>query len=284
MFEALPAPTQTIFQQLLTTYERGALAQTYLLYGADAALPKEALLELACTLLSASTEGRLDEATTRKYVLNGLHPHCLYVAPEEAGKEITAEQARQVNLFLQTTPAFPSWRVVFLHPADKLNTAASNILLKNMEELPEKTTLFLVTPSLYNIKKTILSRTQKLFVPAPQASMKNYVETQPWAQEVVQKVGEVLKGAPLPGSEEQKSWAAPERFPFFLEVVKYGLYQNVLRALAVKTENGQKELRSLLALSERVADFITRTQDRALNEGHIVLALWILLTPQEKHF
>lgn len=279
MFDTLSPPTQAVFQQLLTTHRQGKLAQAYLLYGAEIALPKEALLGLASALISASPESETDEAITRKYVLNGLHPHCLYVEPEEMGKDIAAEQARQVNLFLQTTPALPCWRIVILQPADRLNTAASNILLKNMEELPEKTTIFLVTSSLYKIKKTVMSRTQKIFIPSPQASLQAYIDTQPWAQEVFRKVQDVLKGAPLPDSEQQKSCTVPEHFAYFPEIIKHGLYQQILQTLAVKTELGRKQLVALLATFERVTDFVARTQDRALSEAHVVLALWLLLSP-----
>lgn len=56
-------------------------------------------------------------------------------------------------------------KVLIVWNAQKLNTAASNKLLKFLEEPPEKTTILLLAPSTQDLLPTILSRTQLIKVP-----------------------------------------------------------------------------------------------------------------------
>ncbi len=58
-------------------------------------------------------------------------------------------------------------RVILLYPAEALNAAAANALLKTLEEPPADTVFLLVTNSLDRLLPTILSRCRKFPLPMP---------------------------------------------------------------------------------------------------------------------
>lgn len=273
MFSTFPKALAGVFEQFVAFQAAGRLAQAYLLYGAAQAIPEEVLLTLASALLAPNSS--LGFEATLRYVQGGLHPNFFDLKPEEDAQEISAEQARKLNLFLQTTSGFPGWRVVFIRPADRLNTAAANILLKNMEELPQKTTIFLVSDSLYKIKKTVLSRTQKVFVPAPQASLEANIATQPWAQAVLKTLDSVMAGGKLP--EVPKDSLTPEKVELLPEILKHGLHQRALQNLATSPDPCP-----WIAAYERISDFVNAAKGKALSDAHFVLALWVLLSPSQQ--
>lgn len=278
MFESLPVPTAKVFSQFLEYYKTRKLAQVYLLYGPSNALPQEAWLQLAGAILADEEGGGISASTATSYVRKGLHPNFFYLCPEEGEKDITAEQARRLNSFLQTTPALPGWRVVIIQPAEGLNIAASNILLKNMEELPPKTTIFLISESLYKIKKTILSRAQKVFIPSESPSLESYVAENSWTQDVLKSVRTVAAGGSLPGVDDQKALAEPEKLVYFPEVIKYGLHRMVMDQLSQNTCDAQTC--EYLSAYERVADFVDAAKGKSLSDAHFILAVWTLLSPQ----
>jgi DNA polymerase-3 subunit delta' len=55
------------------------------------------------------------------------------------------------------------WKIFVIDPAEKMNVAAANSLLKTLEEPPENTIIILVAKHKETIPKTIVSRSQVLF-------------------------------------------------------------------------------------------------------------------------
>jgi DNA polymerase-3 subunit delta' len=86
----------------------------------------------------------------------------LHYITDEDGKEISVETVRNLNNFLNQTPAEGGWRVVIIDGADKLNRNASNALLKRLEEPPQKTVFMLTTSFPGRLLTTIRSRCQVL--------------------------------------------------------------------------------------------------------------------------
>ncbi|GGC02261.1 DNA polymerase III subunit delta' [Oxalicibacterium flavum] len=88
-------------------------------------------------------------------------------------KEIKIDQVRALGDFMNISTHRSGMRVVLLHPAEALNTAAANSLLKMLEEPPPNTTFLLVSNSLDRLLPTILSRCRKfaLSMPAREAAL-----------------------------------------------------------------------------------------------------------------
>jgi len=96
----------------------------------------------------------------------GTHPDFLRICPEKEGKPISVDQARAVGEFLTLKSHHDVGRVVLLTPAETMNTAAANSLLKTLEEPPPESLLILVTSNPGMLLATIRSRCQQFgFVP-----------------------------------------------------------------------------------------------------------------------
>jgi len=82
-------------------------------------------------------------------------------------KEIKIDQIRALAGFLNISTHRRGRRVVLLYPAEALNTAAANSLLKMLEEPPADTVFLLVSDGIDRLLPTILSRCRKFALPTP---------------------------------------------------------------------------------------------------------------------
>ena len=98
------------------------------------------------------------------------HPDAFFVGhvlnekanPQKMRTEIVIEQIREVSEKLALTPQYGGAQVVVVDPADAVNHAASNALLKTLEEPQPGRYLWLVTAYPSRLPATIRSRCQKL--------------------------------------------------------------------------------------------------------------------------
>ena len=97
----------------------------------------------ACSLLSA-----------------GTHPDFFDVKPEESGKPIKIDQIRKLCTDVAKTSQQGGWKVVVIAPAEAMNIAASNALLKSLEEPEANTLMILVCYRLSHVPTTVRSRCQ----------------------------------------------------------------------------------------------------------------------------
>lgn len=83
--------------------------------------------------------------------------------------EIRVEDAQEIVKSLSLKSLEGSYKIMIIWMADKMNIAASNKLLKLLEEPTDKTVFILITENVENIIQTILSRCQVLqFNPLPE--------------------------------------------------------------------------------------------------------------------
>ncbi len=117
-----------------------------------------------CTQVTAAPCG---QCLACRRVLARQHPDLLMVVPEEAGRQLRIEQVRELGAELSLTSHAGGYKVGILSPADALNRFAANALLKTLEEPQPRTLLVLVVSQPSRLPPTILSRCQRLKVPAP---------------------------------------------------------------------------------------------------------------------
>jgi DNA polymerase III subunit delta' len=96
-----------------------------------------------------------------------LHPDWMSVRPMDESRQIRIEQVRELGQELALTSHQGGYKVGVLSPADLLNRFAANALLKTLEEPPSRTVLILVATQPSRLPATILSRCQRIRVPAP---------------------------------------------------------------------------------------------------------------------
>lgn len=147
----------------------------------------------------------------------GTHPDWLYLTLEEKetregevrmATEITVDQARQAVEFAQLSSYRGGRRLILIDPADDLNRAAANALLKVLEEPPLNTVFLLVSHQVRRLLPTLRSRChrQEIGLPDP-------VLATAWLKQ--QGVGQpetrlaMAGGSPLAALEwdEEETWA-----------------------------------------------------------------------------
>ncbi len=113
----------------------------------------------------------------------GSHPNLLHLTrpwDQKAKKfktRLTVDEIRQTVPFFGTSRGETGWRVTIVDPADDMNAAASNALLKILEEPPERSLFFIVSHSPAKILPTIRSRCQKLVMEAlPESDLVEVLE------------------------------------------------------------------------------------------------------------
>ena len=95
------------------------------------------------------------------------HPDLTLVAPIEESRQIRIEQLRDLAAELALTSHAGGYKAGVITPADSMNRFAANALLKTLEEPPARTLLVLVASQPSRLPPTVLSRCQRITVPAP---------------------------------------------------------------------------------------------------------------------
>lgn len=97
----------------------------------------------------------------------GYHPDLIRVTTADKSRQIRVDSIRQVNTFVSQTAQQGGSRVIHIKPAELMNVAASNALLKSLEE-PGSRTLFILESSVPSrLLATIRSRCQAWNFPTP---------------------------------------------------------------------------------------------------------------------
>lgn len=84
--------------------------------------------------------------------------------------EIVVDQIRELSARLATSSQFGGWQIASIDPADAMNAAAANALLKTLEEPASQTMLVLVADAPWRMPATIRSRCQRIDFPLPAQS------------------------------------------------------------------------------------------------------------------
>lgn len=155
------------------------------------------------------------------WLSEGSHPDFKILTPEQDAEpeegiasakktkkktQISVAQIRELANFLNLSSHQNSGlRIVLIHPAETLNLASANALLKMLEEPAVGVIFILVTHQVQHLLPTILSRCQKISMPTPTVA-----ESLTWLKEQgVQNAGEQLAyfdGSPLKVLNEQSQF------------------------------------------------------------------------------
>ena len=86
---------------------------------------------------------------------------------KSASQQIGIEQIRKLDDFVYLTGHQGGYKIVLIYPAETMNAAAANALLKKLEEPPENVLFILVTHQAQHLLSTVRSRCQQLAMPLP---------------------------------------------------------------------------------------------------------------------
>lgn len=150
---------------------RGRLSHSLLLAGDDPEGLSAAGLALADRLLSRGGAQALRPSPDR-------HPDCFQIRPAGRSRLITVDSVRDLVSRVNVSATLSKHKVVIMHDAERMNNAASNILLKTLEEPPAGTTILLLTARPYSLLPTIRSRVLHFRFPG----MASELKTEGWSK------------------------------------------------------------------------------------------------------
>ena len=175
----IPVPwSEENWRQLMRRRSRGTLPHALLLCGPQGLGKREFADAFADALLcqQAHDDGSACGACRACLLLaGGSHPDRVRVGIElrDDGKprtEITVEQIRILSERLSLTAQFGGFQIASIDPADQMNHAASNALLKTLEEPTPATLIMLIADQPARLSATIRSRCQRVEFRVPPAA------------------------------------------------------------------------------------------------------------------
>ena len=201
------------------------LPHAYLFYGAEGLGRFKTALTLAQALLCRESEGDSCGACSAcKRVAKENHPDVIVVRPEsrKGAKEwiidpdlgtIRIEQIREFQRWIAVRAFEGGWKVGIFEGADKMNQAASNALLKTLEEPPPASLLILVSPTRTQLLPTIVSRCQPVhFGPLPQEDLEAFLsERREFPKEGLSLVSALSGGSPGKALQMDPQWVTEVR-------------------------------------------------------------------------
>ncbi len=159
----------------LAAWRAGRLGHAQLLCGPES-LGKRAVADaLAARLLceTDTTSPTCGECRGCRLRLAGTHPDLRVLTfevnenTEKLRKELVVDQVRSLGQSMQLTAQRGGAQVVLIDPADALNTASANALLKTLEEPASNRYLLLISAQPQQLAATIRSRCQRIEFATP---------------------------------------------------------------------------------------------------------------------
>jgi DNA polymerase-3 subunit delta' len=186
---ALPLPWQgDVWQRLAQARQQQRLAHALLLTGVPGIGKQRFAEALAQSLLCQSPDVLTGYACgqCRHCVLYqaGSHPDIKRIGFEvskttgKLSRMITIDQIRDWVAGQGQTANLGDWKISIIEPAEQMNTASANALLKFLEEPTPGTLLILISPMPGALLPTVRSRCQQLPLPIPQSA-----EASSWLQQ-----------------------------------------------------------------------------------------------------
>ena len=130
---------------------------------------------LAMLLLCQVPDAPCGTCATCHLLQAGTHPDLQIICPETKNGTIKIDQIRVLQDTVYLSPKCGHRRVILIDPADKMNVASANALLKILEEPPPTVYFILVAEQLGTLPATILSRCQHMVFPDTLLTSSNYL-------------------------------------------------------------------------------------------------------------
>ncbi|WPC33816.1 MULTISPECIES: DNA polymerase III subunit delta' C-terminal domain-containing protein [Acinetobacter] len=189
--------------------------------------------------LNRQPKGPCGECGSCQWLKADTHPNYVYISTDEDNKKqnakIKIEKIRDLLPFVQQT--VDGWRVIVIEPAEALNIASSNALLKTLEEPGENIVIILLADHYLKLPATIRSRLQHFALDRiSSAQFSEYVEAQlPEAGSSQQQLLMNLSNQmPLQAIEVAQSSWLPLRQEFMEDWKKLVIQKNMPMAIATK--------------------------------------------------
>lgn len=154
---------------LLNNYRQHKLHHAILLHGKKGIGKASFAREFALEILQNSVAGNSSENSKQNFSSNSFnkpnHPDLFLIEKLENKRDIVVDQIRKIADFSNQTSAISREKFIIIDAADDLNRAASNALLKILEEPHPHNFLILISHNPSKLLATIKSRCQLVKIP-----------------------------------------------------------------------------------------------------------------------
>lgn len=155
------------WEKCITTLHQDKLPHALLISGSAGLGKSEFAVALAQKILCSKKELRVcGQCHSCQWFAANSHPDYWDIAPEEDKKQISIAQIRDLTEALGKT-GYGHYQVVVIHPAEAMNRAAANALLKTLEEPSGNVVILLVCNRPAGLLPTIRSRCQEIRIQPP---------------------------------------------------------------------------------------------------------------------
>jgi len=165
---------QMHWQRFLNSVEGARLPHAILLTGASGLGKRHFANRLAANLLcdAPSASGwPCGKCRGCQLLSAGTHPDLNPIEPEEPGKAIKIDSIRAFVQKEVLTSQLSGYKVIIIEPADALNVAAANSLLKTLEEPVAHTVMLLISDQPAKLPATIRSRCSQFQFAKPEEGL-----------------------------------------------------------------------------------------------------------------
>jgi len=190
---------QSSWDKFVSARSKNHLPHALLISGTEATgkldFAKKIVTSLLCT--SPINNQACQKCNSCKTYQSGANPDYMNIELLEGKQQISVDQIRQLTEFISYTRSFEAYRVILLHPVERMNNNAANSLLKSLEEPANNTVIILVSSNLGRIIPTIKSRCQLLVLPSPSKEQAIEWIKQQSASKNPEELLEMANGQPL---------------------------------------------------------------------------------------
>src|SRR5690625_1868383 len=159
-----------VWERLQSRLQDGSMPHALLMTGLPGLGKRTLAFELAAAMLctAPTSAGFSCEACLScRLLAQSAHPDFFTVELEEGRRQIVIDQIRALSERLTLSSQYGSYRIGLIDPADQMNSAAANALLKTLEEPPEGVILMLTAARPSRLPATIRSRCQQVQLTPP---------------------------------------------------------------------------------------------------------------------
>ncbi len=151
----------------------------------------------------------------------GTHPDFFVLKPEDAEKQIKIDPLRELCEALSLTAQSGHYRIALITPAQRMNTAAANSLLKTLEEPGAQTLLLLASEQPSALPATLRSRCQRIhFAPTQGALATEWLRSQVGSNQDPELLLALAGGGPLAAVELFQSGCVPQRAGMLEDLIR----------------------------------------------------------------
>lgn len=224
------------WQHLLALKKQNAVPHALLLTGQQGIGKADFAQQLAKALLCEQFEQAACGHCKSCYLFAAkTHPDFVCIQAIENSGIIKIDEIRQLIQTAAHVPQQSRYKIIMLDPAEAMNNAAANALLKTLEEPAGNSVFLLISHHLANVSATIRSRTQRLKFVAPKLEQGvAWLQSQlPTAQQVELAL-RLTDNAPLQARRLLESAQLEQRGEIFVDLQNLVTAQHSLVAIIEK--------------------------------------------------